>query len=165
MKTLTQTTRSITRAIVLVLAVAAIAVPAAQANHQYGDAVDRHAASLSPAGGYLDAVDRYILNNAPPDAVDRLLRNHEPEIVVGGALDEIELVRGEARGATANRSYDAVELVRSQPTETSAQVAVAAEPGFDWADAGIGAGVAFAAMLLAAAAVLAARGRGRVAHS
>lgn len=36
---------------------------------------------------------------------------------------------------------------------------------FDWADAGIGAGIVFGAMLLAAAAALAMRARGRVAHS
>lgn len=36
---------------------------------------------------------------------------------------------------------------------------------FDWTDAGIGAGITFGALLLAAAAALAMRTRGRVAHS
>ena len=139
------------------------------------DAVDRTALNDSvhvkgtPAsetsGGYLDAVDRFVLNNRPLDVIDRWLLNHPPQGVSTGSFDAIELVRNDPRGVTANRGYDAVELVRALPKSQPTPATVAAEPGFDWADAGIGAGIAFGAMLLAAAAALGARSRGRVAHS
>jgi len=166
-----QTTRSLRRAIVLVVTVAAVAVPAAQANHQYGDAVDRQAPAnvgaqdQAATGGYLDAVDRFVLNNAPLDAVDRWLINHPPEGVASGALDAVEFIRSQPRAETAGRGYDAVELIRSQPKGTTTPTLVSVEPGFDWGDAGIGAGMAFGALLLAAAVAYAARSRGRVAHS
>ena len=190
-----RTYRKRVRWLVLALAVVAVGVPAAQAAEDpYLDAVDRYvlnnpggiqsATGLdavdrtalndsvhfdgTPAGetsgGYLDAVDRFVLNNRPLDVIDRWLLNHPPQGVSTGSFDAIELVRNDPRGVTANRSYDAVELVRTQPKSLPTS-AVATEPGFDWADAGIGAGIAFGAMLLAAAAALGARSRGRVAHS
>ena len=92
-----------------------------------------------------DGLDRYLANNAPASPI------YDSHDFVSSQVD-------------ASPIYDSHDFVSSQPLGTPTPVDVATEPGFDWADAGIGAGVAFGAMLLAAAA-LGVRSRGRVAHS
>lgn len=187
MNTKTQTACWI-RAIVLGLAVAAFAVPAAQANHDYGDAFARSLGNTVDLPGYPDAVDRAALNraaqtspdaferavrngvggqavldvsgNAYPDAFDRALRNGPTHV---GSLDEIELIRSQPRVDVPVRGLDLIEQVGIEPRQTTTPSTVST-PGFDWADAGIGAGLAFGALLLAAAAAIAVRGRSRVVH-
>lgn len=58
------------------------------------------------------------------------------------------------------RDDQSSSVTSAEPREVSVQ----GVQGFDWADAGVGAAVAFGAMLLGAGAVLAGRSRRRVAH-
>ena len=179
MKASTHTARSLGRWIALALSVVAVSVPAAQA-----------ASRTAP-----DGLDRYLANNlgniqaqaaadAAPDAVDRYLRNNLPlsrlalnDSTHNASYDSLDLVGSQfdtsrfydsldlvGSQTQTGRFYDSPELVSSQPKPTPAPIAVGA-PGFDWADAGIGAGIAFGAMLLAFAAAFGVRSRGRVAHS
>ena len=71
------------------------------------------------------------------------------------AGNQIEVVRAQPR---ANPS-DKIEFVRTQPRSIGGPQVVAA--GFDWKDAGIGAGLALALVLLGAGAALASRHVGR----
>ena len=77
--------------------------------------------------------------------------------------DGIELARLEGRGKGADvRSLDGVENVRIEPRGIDNPVLVSDTGSLDWGDAGIGAGLAFAAMLLAAASALSVRQYGRL---
>jgi len=77
--------------------------------------------------------------------------------------DGIELARLEGRGKGADvRSLDGVENVRIEPRGSGETVLTGSPSSLDWGDAGIGAGLAFAAMLLAAASVLSVRQYGRL---
>ena len=145
MKATSHTGRSLTRWLVLALATAAIAVPAVQAANR-------------PAG---DGLDRYLANNAPASPIYDSHDFVSSQVDASPIYDSHDFVRPQL---DASPIYDSHDFVTSQPLGTALPVAVAIEPGFDWADAGIGAGVAFGAMLLAAAA-LGVRSRGRVAHS
>jgi ABC-type amino acid transport substrate-binding protein len=131
--------KTILSGLTLALAMLALAAPAAQAGAgaKYADAVDRDTVGSSTfaSGRYSDAVDRHPQSEAAP---------------------------GETR-KSFSRGYDGVELIRTEPRIVAALETEAA-PGFDWRDAGIGAGGALAAMLVAAVAVLATRSR-RIAHS
>ena len=69
--------------------------------------------------------------------------------------DQIEVVRAQPRGT----SSDNIEFVRTQPRSIGEPQVVSA--GFDWKDAGIGAGLALALVLLSGGAVLATRRVGR----
>ena len=69
--------------------------------------------------------------------------------------DQIEVVRG----LPQNTSSDKIEFVRTQPRSIGEPQVVAA--GFDWKDAGIGAGLALALVLLGVGAALASRQVGR----
>jgi hypothetical protein len=69
--------------------------------------------------------------------------------------DQIEVVRGLSQGT----SSDQIEFVRTQPRSIGGPQVVAA--GFDWKDAGIGAGLVLALVLLGGGAALASRHVGR----
>jgi sulfur carrier protein ThiS len=69
--------------------------------------------------------------------------------------DQIEVVRG----LPQNTSSDKIEFVRTQPRSIGEPQVVAA--GFDWKDAGIGAGFALALVLLGGGAALVSRHAGR----
>ena len=69
--------------------------------------------------------------------------------------DQIELVRAQPRAT----SSDKIEFVRTQPRSIGEPLVVSA--GFSWKDAGIGAGLALALVLLGGGAVLATRQVGR----
>ena len=71
------------------------------------------------------------------------------------SVDQIEVVRALPQGA----SSDKIEFVRTQPRSIGEPQVVSA--GFDWKDAGIGAGLALALVLLGAGAALASRHVGR----
>ena len=74
------------------------------------------------------------------------------------ARDGIEVARLNPQSTL--RTNDLVEQVRVAPREVSTPQAVAS-PGFDWRDAGIGAGLALGLVLLGAAAVRASRNLGK----
>ena len=69
--------------------------------------------------------------------------------------DLIEVVRSTPNGT----SSDKIEFVRTQPRSIGEPQVVAA--GFDWKDAGVGAGLALALVLLGGGAALASRHVGR----
>jgi hypothetical protein len=67
-------------------------------------------------------------------------------------------VRLHARNTDELRGSDRVENVRVEPRGLDKPVLVVSDgSSFDWGDAGIGAGLAFAAILLAGAAALSVR--------
>lgn len=71
------------------------------------------------------------------------------------SLDGVENIR--AHPDNNVRALDRVEIIRTEPRGTSEPVLTASPSSFDWGDAGIGAGLAFAAMLLAGASALSVR--------
>ena len=73
--------------------------------------------------------------------------------------DRIELARLQDRGTdTSLRGLDGIENVRVEPRGLDKPVLVVSDgSSFDWGDAGIGAGLAFAAILLGGAAALGVR--------
>jgi hypothetical protein len=73
------------------------------------------------------------------------------------ARDGIEIVRLQPRD---NRTDDVIENVRLAPRSVSTPQVVSS-PGFDWSDAGIGAGLALALVLAGGAAFIATRHMGR----
>jgi hypothetical protein len=77
--------------------------------------------------------------------------------------DRIELARLNERVGSDLRASDRVENVRVEPRGLDKPVLVVSDNGsLDWGDAGIGAGLAFAAILLAGAAALSVRQYGRL---
>jgi hypothetical protein len=72
--------------------------------------------------------------------------------------DSIEVARLNPRSTL--RTNDLIEKVRVAPSEVSTPQIVAS-PGFDWSDAGIGAGLALGLVLLGAGAVRATRHLGK----
>lgn len=131
--------KTILSGLTLGLAILALAAPAAHAGAgaKYADAVDRDSVGSSTllSGRYSDAVDRH----------------PRSEAAQAGA------------GTRFDSGYNAIELIRTEPRTIEGPQTVAV-PGFDWSDAGIGAGAALGAMLLGAVAVLATRSR-RIAHT
>jgi hypothetical protein len=73
------------------------------------------------------------------------------------ARDGIEVARLNPRSTL--RANDLIEKVRVAPSVSTPQAV--ASPGFDWSDAGIGAGLALGLVLLGAAAVRASRHLGK----
>jgi hypothetical protein len=76
--------------------------------------------------------------------------------------DRIELARLQDRTGSDLRAGDRVENVRVEPRGLDQPVLVVNDSSFNWSDAGIGAGLAFAAILLAGAAALGVRQHGRL---
>ena len=76
--------------------------------------------------------------------------------------DRAELVRLQDRTGTNLHGSDGVENIRVEPRGLDKPVLVSDTSSFNWGDAGIGAGLAFAAMLLAGAAALSVRQHGRL---
>ena len=68
--------------------------------------------------------------------------------------DRIELARLSDRIGSDIRGLDGVESVRVEPRGLDNPVLVSDTSSFNWGDAGVGAGLAFAAILLAGAAAL-----------
>jgi hypothetical protein len=146
------------KALALGAAAAAISTPVAQAGHQDG---------LVPRG-------RDVQVAVHPDGYQPQLRDVASAVVDGWQVrfgPSAEIVdawagRFEAPEPVALVGYrmpDGYQPDVGVREPFAAPVEITAR--FDWADAGIGAGMAFGAMLLAAAAALVLRVRGRVAHS
>jgi hypothetical protein len=76
--------------------------------------------------------------------------------------DRIENVRLHARNTDELRGFDRVENVRVEPRGLDNPVLVVSDTSINWGDAGIGAGLAFAAILLAGAAALSVKQYGRL---
>ncbi len=137
--------------IAVALLVAAVAVPAAHAE-KWGIGPNGRGGALGPATVSVvpDAVDRYLRIHAQAprvdtsDVVSRYLRNHAQD----SRMDTSDVVSRYLRN-------HAQALAGPPPSRSGA--------GFDWADAGIGAGGILAIMLLAGTAAFVVRqGRRRL---
>ncbi len=157
--------------IALGFAVAAVAAPVAQAKVDEGIQSQANAPQIGPHDATPSAVPRALLSyyaqlrNDQIEVVRSLHRTTGSDVVAADygmpralpsdyALskgDQIEVVRAQPRAT----SSDKIEFVRTQPRVTSEPQVVSA--GFDWKDAGIGAGLALALVLLGGGAVLASR--------
>jgi hypothetical protein len=85
-----------------------------------------------------------------------------PSDYAANRVDRIELARLQDRTSNDVRGLDRVENVRVEPRGLDKPVLVVNDSSFNWSDAGIGAGFAFAAILLAAAAALSIKQNGRL---
>jgi hypothetical protein len=147
------------RRIALAFAVAAVAAPMAQAHPlepgatkaEYTPFVtDFPRANTASYGDYAASLDRIELARLQDRGADTSLRGH----------DGVENVR--ALPQNDIRGTDGVENVRVEPRGLDKPVLVVSDTSINWGDAGIGAGLAFAAILLAGAAALSVKQYGRL---
>ena len=130
------------RRIALAFAVAAVAAPTAQA-------VPLEPGNSTPRGTTIP--QQYGMPTAMPSDY------------AANRGDGIELARLNDRIGSDVRGLDGVENVRVEPRGLDQPVLVVSDgSSFNWGDAGIGAGLAFAAILLAGAAALGVRQQGRL---
>ena len=127
------------------LAIAAIAAPVAQAKIDEGSSVQ--------ANGYQAFVTDF--PSSQVNASDYGMPRAMPVDYAVNRGDQIEVVRALPSGSPS----DKIEFVRTQPRSIGEPQVVSA--GFDWKDAGIGAGLALALVLLGVGAALASRHVGR----
>jgi hypothetical protein len=127
------------------LAIAAIAAPVAQAKIDEGSSVQ--------ANGYQAFVTDF--PSSQVNASDYGMPRAMPVDYAVNRGDQIEVVRALPSGSPS----DKIEFVRTQPRSIGEPQVVAA--GFDWKDAGIGAGLALTLVLLGIGAALASRHVGR----
>ena len=149
------------RRIVLAFAVAAVAAPTAQAvplepgatKAEYIPFVTDFPSSNTAYRGHVEQSD------FNPGAVQM------PRVTpsdYAAYRDRAELARLQDRTGTDLRGSDGVENVRIEPRGLDNPVLVSDTSSFNWGDAGIGAALAFAAILLAGAAALSVRQYGRL---
>jgi hypothetical protein len=145
--------RRLVSGLTIVAAITAGSAQTALAGHQdigARDALNRmHHTELARASsaqsGAPDAIDRYLRNHVRPakaddcDAVCRYLHNHTAAAVVGPSPDTIDAARLADAGSPGLQSE------------------VARTGGFDWRDAGIGAGAMLGITFLVGSASLLAR--------
>ena len=133
--------------IALGLAIAAVAAPVAQAKVDEGSSVQANSyqAFATDFPSYANVVNASDYGMPRPTATDYAISRG----------DLIEVVRSTPNGTPS----DKIEFVRTQPRSIGEPQVVSA--GFDWKDAGIGAGLALALVLLGTGAALASRHVGR----
>jgi hypothetical protein len=133
--------------IALGLAIAAVAAPVAQAKVDEGSSVQANGyqAFATDFPSYANVVNASDYGMPRPTATDYAISRG----------DLIEVVRSTPNGTPS----DKIEFVRTQPRSIGEPQVVSA--GFDWKDAGIGAGLALALVLLGGGAALASRHVGR----
>ena len=162
--------------IALGLAIAAVAAPAAQAKVDEGSSVQANGyqAFATDFPSYANVVDAKVDEGSSVqangyqafatdfpsyanvvDASDYGMPRPTATDYAISRGDLIEVVRSTPNGT----SSDKIEFVRTQPRSIGEPQVVSA--GFDWKDAGIGAGLALALVLLGAGAALASRHVGR----
>ena len=133
--------------IALGLAIAAFAAPVAQAKVDEGSSIQANGyqAFVTDFPSYANGVNASDYGMPRPTATDYAISRG----------DLIEVVRSTPNGT----SSDKIEFVRTQPRSIGEPQVVVA--GFDWKDAGVGAGLALALVLLGGGAALASRHVGR----
>jgi len=153
--------------IALGLAIAAFAAPVAQAKVDEGSTPQARTESsivqahtYQPVQAGSDGVYQQFATDFPStanlvDASDYGMPRATPRDYAISRGDLIEVVRSTPNGT----SSDKIEFVRTQPRSIGEPQVVAA--GFDWKDAGVGAGLALALVLLGGGAALASRHVGR----
>jgi hypothetical protein len=164
----------ILRRFVVALAVAAFVAPAAQARvDQLGGAKESNAGSavlqgddkvILPGGSDSTALihgdDKVIL---PGGSDSTALIHGDDKVILPGGSDSTALIHGDDKVILPGGS-DSTALIRGDDKVIAPEtpVAGASSPSkFDWGDAFVGAGVAFALMLLAGGAALGTRRRER----
>jgi hypothetical protein len=149
------------RRLVLGFAIALVAVPVAQAYPDEG---------AKAQGTFVQGVDDFPgSSELAPQANGVAVRGEVKDGLgtsPGGAVivgdDKRNVAPGQDYEPTVAAEYNQYAYRRALPQDLGPQAAiVVASDGFDWGDAGIGAGTAFALMLLGAGALLAARHVGR----
>jgi hypothetical protein len=153
--------------IALGFAVAAIVAPVAQARVDESSVVQAHTYQPVQASDYRPFVTDFPSSPAVR-WTDPGIVSTDPGVVATPSgyqafvsdfprsnRDQIEVVRAQPRAT----SSDKIEFVRTQPRSIGEPQVVSA--GFDWKDAGIGAGLALALVLAGGGAVLATRHQGR----
>jgi hypothetical protein len=145
---------------VLGFAVTALVVPAAaQARIDEGiNGEPNSAAEVAKADGFVQGVTDF---PSYPSTVSSDVPTGMTREQLNGYLlarDSVEVVRTHPRSNA--RDYDLIENRRGEPRTVSTPQVVSA-PGFDWDDAGIGAGVAIGLVLLGGAALRASRHLGK----
>ena len=144
------------RRIALAFAVAAIAAPTAQA------------APLEPGATkaeFIPFVTDFPNTASQGDTIsagEYGMPTAMPSDYAANRVDRIELVRLQDRTGIDLRGSDGVENIRVEPRGLDKPVLVVNDSSFNWNDAGMGAGLAFAAILLAGAAALGVRQHGRL---
>ena len=150
--------------IALGLAIAAFAAPVAQAKVDEASSiqartessiVQAHTYQPVQANGYQAFVTDFPSHANGVNASDYGMPRPTATDYAISRGDLIEVVRSTPSGT----SSDKIEFVRTQPRSIGEPQVVAA--GFDWKDAGVGAGLALALVLLAGGAALASRHVGR----
>jgi hypothetical protein len=142
--------------IALGFAVAAFVAPVAQARVDEGiQGQPNSSAEISKSSDYKPFVTDFPSYANVVDASDYGMPRATPTDYAISRGDLIEVVRSTPNGT----SSDKIEFVRSQPRSIGEPQVVSA--GFDWKDAGIGAGVILALVLLGGGAALASRHVGR----
>jgi hypothetical protein len=144
--------------IALGLAIAAFAAPVAQASwQQVPTGVHGH-----PDNRGVGSYDVFVPGVTDFPSVAKVVDASEYGMPRPTAMD-YAISRGDlievVRSTPNATSSDKIEFVRTQPRSLGEPQVVSA--GFDWKDAGIGAGLALALVLLAGGAVLASRHVGR----
>jgi hypothetical protein len=141
------------RRIVLGFALVALAIPAGQAK-AVPDAGGSYENNFVPFVTDFPKYDTSVqAGSGTPVGVPHAGLNHYLQ-----SRDGVELVRLQPRSTL--RDLDTIEQVRVSPREISAPQVIAS-PGFDWSDAGVGAGLIAGLVLLGGAAYFATRHLGR----
>lgn len=150
--------------IALGLAIAAVAAPVAQARIDEGSSVQANGYQAFvtdfpsvPSGQFAKGIVNSDYPSLKPTVVASAygMPRATPMDYAINRGDQIEVVRALPSGSPS----DKIEFVRTQPRSIGEPQVVAA--GFDWKDAGIGAGLALALVLLGVGAALASRQVGR----
>jgi hypothetical protein len=148
------------RRIALAFAVAAVAAPTAQAVPLEQGSTKAEQSTFNPGVIHMPRVTPTDYAIARGDRIELARLNGRGEDSRLRGLDGVENVRVVAHGNS--RALDPIEVIRTEPRGTSEPVLTASPSSFDWGDAGVGAGLSFAAILLAAAAALSVRQYGRL---
>jgi hypothetical protein len=166
MKTSTRTLRRL-RGLAIALAIAAVVAPAAQAVSTRDYEIESARVQGEAISTY-DAIEA--LRSAPAREVGslgyELAREAHSPTGSDRFYDAIEVARMQPPQVFARVPYDGIEVVRSQPPFEAAPPTLVSTPGFDWADAAMGAAASLAvALLLGSAGLVVARRRASLAAS
>ena len=139
----------ILRRFALALAVAAVAAPTAQAK------IDQHGGGQQAEyiAGVSDFPSGSVVRESVKSGEYGMPRAMPTDYAIQSG-DQIENVRLAPRSTA--RQFDGIENVRVEPRSVGSPELVAS-PGFDWSDAGIGAGLALLLVALGGGALLATR--------
>ena len=137
-------TGTLARSVALVLALAALAAPVA------GGGVDRGLGTpaAQPSASYPDAFERAVARGQSEQAVLRKADGYQPQLRSIPDAFERAVARSQSERTVLVRSVDGYQ----PQLHIGDGAQPAAGSGFEWSDAGVGAGVTLSLLLLAGAA-------------